>query len=766
MKTKTFKLTTFIKKVMIIPKIIFIVCFLIFPWSVNIASDRKLDTCNTWNSKIRPDHPRMYFNSDTWPAINQRAQGDLNGVYNSMKIYADTTSTPVMGHHYSVRAGEIPRSHPELGNSDIIVGDYGPIASASAFVYCVEGGASRLKRIKAMIYAHLDYLEYCHQVKQKPAFYWSNPSIMMLGAIDMIWNNLSSSERSEIGRKWLSRVYEIVHHKTLSGRSLDLPAYYGQRYDAENYTKGYYLANNLTWFAGLVFFKEGIDNALALEFLKQGYEVYMPYKDGKSLFQWRAGVAGDDGGGPGNTLIYNAVFYPWAHWNFFYTWRAATGEDITEKWIFMGLHANYLLWNLFRGDQEFGCGDSYHSNNRLIYPQFQHTYLSCIMDAYATSYPTLAAKARFMRNSLGGDFAVSDMYVPKVYPFLMTNINNTPPAIDPTRDLPLAWHFEGIGQISMRSGNEANDTYALFACGGNLSTAHRHYDATHFTIYKKGYLAIDTGSRDLVDGENHLAGWYSQTVAHNSVLIDMPGEPDQHYWGTSQRQNGGQYNLLGSKVIAFETRPHYAYIAGDATATYRSEKCSEMVRQFVFIPPNHFVIFDRVTSARPEYRKTWLLHSVSEPLIKGKEFCVEHEDGRLFCRTLLPERAAIDAVGGPGKEYYYKPYYDTGTNYSDNIGGLKGKWHMEIRPENAHKNDLFLHLIQVGDKTLNEMNPSTTISTATQAGVIFTYEDKSYTVTFSKTGAIGGSIKIIKSGKVLIDRKLSDKVMPQSSLKK
>ena len=37
------------------------------------------------------------------------------------------------------------------------------------------------------------------------------------------------------------------------------------------------------------------------------------------------------------------------------------------------------------------------------------------------------------------------------------------------------------------------------------------------------------------------------------------------------------------------------------------------VRQFVFIQPDVVVVFDRVVSTKPEFRKTWLLHSVDEP---------------------------------------------------------------------------------------------------------------------------------------------------------
>ncbi|HCU36671.1 MAG TPA: heparinase, partial [Armatimonadetes bacterium] len=144
----------------------------------------------------------------------------------------------------------------------------------------------------------------------------------------------------------------------------------------------------------------------------------------------------------------------------------------------------------------------------------------------------------------------------------------------------------------MRSGSGPDDTYCLFACGGILGQ-HRHFDATHFTIYHKGFLALDTGTR--TGNTDNLQNYYAQTVAHNCIQIKMPGEPPIPYWnGTVYGNDGGQYKALGSKVVAFETSPEFSYVAGDATATYRPEKCSQMVRQMVFIPPYHFVVFDRV----------------------------------------------------------------------------------------------------------------------------------------------------------------------------
>ena len=91
-------------------------------------------------------------------------------------------------------------------------------------------------------------------------------------------------------------------------------------------------------------------------------------------------------------------------------------------------------------------------------------------------------------------------------------------------------------------------------------------------------------------------------------------------------------------------------MAGDATATYRDEKCDLVTRQIVVVPPDHFVVFDRVTATDANYTKRWLLHHANEPVVNGTTWYGDQDRGRLFCRTLLPDDANLTVVGGPGQE--------------------------------------------------------------------------------------------------------------------
>ena len=326
--------------------------------------------------------------------------------------------------------------------------------------------------------------------------------------------------------------------------------------------------------------------------------------------------------------------------------------------------------------------------------------------------------------------------------------------------------------------SEQNFFYCLFTCGGILRQ-HRHYDALNFVIYQRGFLALDSGTRyeEFTNGQ-HLANYYAQTVAHNCVVIHQPGEPVAPYWGgTVEGNHGGQHRQLGSVLQAFETNDDFIYVAGDATACYQHgvvrregqaelpEKCSLATRQLVFLLPRHFVIFDRVTTTDAGYRKDWLTHTAHEPVLDGTAFRADHGAGRMWCRTLLPKNARLTPVGGPGNEFLA-----AGKNWTIDARGLRpehlamlGQWRVEVTPPEPRKEELFLHVIQVGDQQLAAMSPTSLIEEKGRCGVRLTAAQDTWEVTFSTTGDLTGHIR--RTGPANpIDRPLTSSVQPQTGL--
>ncbi len=57
----------------------------------------------------------------------------------------------------------------------------------------------------------------------------------------------------------------------------------------------------------------------------------------------------------------------------------------------------------------------------------------------------------------------------------------------------------------------------------------------------------------------------------------------------------------------------YSYSLGDATAAY-SEKIEFFKRAFLHINNDTFIIFDKVKSADPTFKKVWTMHTVDQPI--------------------------------------------------------------------------------------------------------------------------------------------------------
>ena len=242
----------------------------------------------------------------------------------------------------------------------------------------------------------------------------------------------------------------------------------------------------------------------------------------------------------------------------------------------------------------------------------------------------------------------------------------------------------GPGYVYARSSWGEDATHFFFKCGDRF-TAHQHLDVGHFLIYKHEELAGDGGHYDSF-GSTHDVNYHLRTLAHSTILVHDPDET----WpgiraGAVTGNDGGQahnwphhngavadpaqwlrdrdlYDI--ADILAFEDTGDYVYVAGDCTRAYTPRKLSLFTRQILFLRPGTFVIFDRVRSAKPEFKKTWLLQAMKPPTAESGRLIVTNGQGRLFVQTLLPENPEIRLVTGADLYTYgsrtYPPQRDTG----------------------------------------------------------------------------------------------------------
>jgi len=269
---------------------------------------------------------------------------------------------------------------------------------------------------------------------------------------------------------------------------------------------------------------------------------------------------------------------------------------------------------------------------------------------------------------------------------------------------------------------------------------HVHLDIGHFGIYYKGHLALDAG---IYQGKDTSNGWgklnyvnyYARTIAHNSILIMDPNEPTP-YEGSNKKaisRDGGQFSFKNraydstqemladgklAQVLAHEIpagkAPDYSYLKGDMTNAYNvaknvatyPAKADTVRRSFVFLNlknekiPGALIVLDKIVSANPAFKKTWLLHTQNEPNISNGFIEATNtnagRNGKLTDHVLLPEikNQQIEKIGGPGKEYWVD-----GKNWGSVTQEDAGQWRIELSPKTFSKADNFLNVLQVMDAT-------------------------------------------------------------------
>ena len=661
------------------------------------------------------------------PAIKAHAQGPAKAYYQMLVRWADRECKK--------------RVRP---------GDWGRQAAALAVLHLLTNDPRYLRAAKERLEKSVAYYRQRGRAGKAVSWY-STTRINAICAYDWLYNHLSVQERLSLARDLLAHtaaVQPIKDQKPPRGRNIS------------DHTSGFYGTPSLLWYVGLATYQSGANDGLAKQFMAQGYADHI------KLLKYRRHIGGQSGAIT-YTLNYALGAYPNAEFNFFHTMKSAFGQDLAKDWPYPANLASYILWNRLPGNLWFGSGDAYHQNNRL--PEWQtYTHLAQIRHFYGQARPGLAALAAWLQMKLSK--RKHSIEWPAI-PLLLTGEGQAPPAKGPAGlDLPLARHFKNLGQVFMRSGWGKSDTYALFT-GGGISSKHKHFDENSFVIYRQGFLALDTGSRPemvSVQASSHTLNYYPRTIAHNSMLIYMPGEKMPSYWGmrADPTPNGGGQRLqIGGKIIAFETRPAYTYLAGDATGVYHPDKCSLALRQFLFIPPRHFVVFDRVVSRQADYKKTWLLHLARKPRIVGDFFQAEQAQGSIFCQTLLPRTARLSAVGGPGRQFM-----NGGRNWPlpkgykiANDHELLGQWRVEVSPSQPAESDLFLHLIEVGSSQGKKPNRAKLVTASGQAGVEFTSGDLQVKVMFATKGPASGAIEYKKGGQ-RFKRSFTSEVQDQSGL--
>ena len=298
-----------------------------------------------WVAQIRPDHPRLFFNADTWPQVRERALTVHNDYYDAMKLHAETEPKRGWWNDKYTDPDLIPVPAPRPG-CKLDARDWGPQALSNAFIYCMEPSPERLERVRDMLWASLDYYHACYAADKSVSWY-SYSRLAWLAALDWVWNDIDPQERAEMGRSILRHADEVLHKPGIASRG------------TAGHTACYYGGRNMTFFTGLLLHNEGIDDEAATEMLLEGWGVY------EKLLPYRAEIVGDDGAALSPSVTYAFADCPEAEWSLIYALRSAAGVDIPAQWHHIAMMPNYVIWNYIPPGFEFGYGSVHHATNRF-----------------------------------------------------------------------------------------------------------------------------------------------------------------------------------------------------------------------------------------------------------------------------------------------------------------------------------------------------------------------------------------------------------------
>ena len=329
----------------------------------------------------------------------------------------------------------------------------------------------------------------------------------------------------------------------------------------------------------------------------------------------------------------------------------------------------------------------------------------------------------------------------EIFRVLWHNFDLHPKAPD---DLPLTLYCsEPFGWMIARSGWDDNSAIVEMKINVDHFGGHQHLDGGAFQIYYRGGLALDSGDywgSSGKYGSPHNRNYYWRTIAHNSLLIYNPTETNQDFWKRKGKDgsphygnDGGQFYPNGSKtpqefqelldgkfrcgeVLSHgfgpdPSRPAWSHLKGNIAQAY-GEKARDVVRSFVYLntddvrAPGALVVFDRVVSSNPAFRKFWLLHTQEEPTVAGDTVTADRTDhdqrGRLVLTMLAPraDNRQVEKIGGPGKEYWV-----FGKNWPNDIlpkhkKGCQedGNWRIQVSPRAASAADTYLNVMQMLDR--------------------------------------------------------------------
>lgn len=633
--------SSFIRRIIILP----ILCSLFFSSVIN--SQTKSDESQNKSSKIsiptfsdllnrpvnlRPElkgvHPRLFFTSADLPKMRERAKGTdrelWQAVINDLQTLKRDAPDPKDEDLY--KSGLDERKKGSISQYEFAF----QIAQTS-YVYAIEGDEKYLEAAKKWT------LSACAMPIWGYTYNKPNvdlPPAHLLYAVAFAYDVLFD--------KWTKDEKEIIRKKLIKqGRLM---------YEYFQYKQGkkYTYSQNHTWIpmAGLAI--------AAYALMDETDEAKDWAKLSRAVFDRTMLTFGTD------SYFYESFHY----FGFAFRWmiryfdvhKQVTGENLYEPMRTKFEKMKYFAMHSILPDREnvfdfADLGDGALNRNNIskrekLYGEYDILY------RFAGIYQDAKAQtiADFIRTETSLDTREP------MWAFINHDANLKPA---PLSEIPTAIHFSDNGTVFWRSDWSKNATAFAFRCAPpeghhaarlaasipdwRENTGHAHPDANSFIIYAKGkYLTGDTGYLGI-----------KNTDDHNTILVNGRGQAKDGVYEMFKEVSNEKLDDI--RIAEISGTNDYFYIRGEAASAYYDDlKLKKFDRNFLYVAPGYFIVWDELETEKPA-DFTFMLNADREIQLDGNIAKLVNENAALRVVRILPKDAIskivpqmIQARGLPG----------------------------------------------------------------------------------------------------------------------
>jgi hypothetical protein len=323
-----------------------------------------------------------------------------------------------------------------------------------------------------------------------------------------------------------------------------------------------------------------------------------------------------EGTGYGTSLKELFGLYDW--------WEKSTGERLAELNTHTLSSAAWTLHTIVPTlDRLAPFGDQARDSSVMLF-DYHREYLL----ALSTLFPgerlsavarDLLAQSTVPRMQYGFQYVWDDLYATPVT------------ATAAMTDLATTYWGAGTGRLMMRAAwGDPQAAYSTFTCGP-LTESHAHQDQGGFQIYRQSWLATS--------GNIYTHSGIQQGVEFNNLVRIVQGD------GQNVPQQGSEQACV---MQALSDNATYTHASARVTPAYAGHTdVTQVEREYVFIKPATFVVFDRVQSASGT-RKVWTLNALGSSVVQGDHLALTSPAGaRLDIYRSAPTGLSYAVSTGP-----------------------------------------------------------------------------------------------------------------------